>query len=139
MKATEITVLEEVESSLGENVKVCKVNVDEQMDLATQYKVDVIPTLFFFKDGKQVKKTVGVVDKNQIVSVPLHNSHPKDQVQQSIFFYLYLRSFWVSPHWFYISVCGAKVPATFSWSHSLLSSSSIFVPSAVSVEPSISM
>ena len=62
-------VLEEVEATLGENVKVCKVNVDEQMDLATQYKVDVIPTLFFFKDGKQQKKTVGVVDKNQLVSV----------------------------------------------------------------------
>ena len=37
------------------------------MQLAIEYKVEVIPTLFYFKDGKMIKKTVGVLEKNEIV------------------------------------------------------------------------
>lgn len=62
-------ILEEVEKQLDGKVKIAKVNVDEQMPLAVEYKVEVIPTLFYFKDGKQVKKTVGVLDKNEIISI----------------------------------------------------------------------
>ena len=49
-------------------VKVAKANVDEQMALAMEYKVEVIPTLFFFKNGQVVKKTVGVQTKQEILS-----------------------------------------------------------------------
>ena len=50
-------------------IKVGKVNVDDQMDLAMQYKIEVIPTLLFFKDGKMVKKTTGVMDKAEIIKI----------------------------------------------------------------------
>ena len=48
------------------NVKVGKVNVDEQMELSRQYRVMSIPTLIIFKDGKEVKRMVGVTAKNDI-------------------------------------------------------------------------
>lgn len=47
-------------------IKVGKVNVDEQMELSRQYRVMSIPTLIIFKDGKEVKRIVGVTAKNDI-------------------------------------------------------------------------
>ncbi|HIW22005.1 MAG TPA: thioredoxin, partial [Candidatus Dorea intestinavium] len=41
------------------DVKICKVNVDEQPELAKEYKVMSIPTLIVFKDGQMVKREVG--------------------------------------------------------------------------------
>jgi thioredoxin 1 len=47
-------------------VKVCKINVDEQMDLARQYRVMSIPTLLTFKDGKEDQRMIGVTSKADI-------------------------------------------------------------------------
>lgn len=55
------------EDLLGK-AKVGKVNVDEEMELAVEYKIEVIPTLLFFKDGKVMKKTTGVMTKEEILS-----------------------------------------------------------------------
>ncbi|MCK9222536.1 MAG: thioredoxin [Limnochordia bacterium] len=43
-----------------EELKVAKVNVDENQELATQYKVMSIPTLAIFKDGQIVKRLIGM-------------------------------------------------------------------------------
>ena len=51
-------VLEELSNSRGE-VKVVKINVDEEEDLARRFGVMSIPTLYLFKDGKQVDNRVG--------------------------------------------------------------------------------
>ena len=48
-------------------VKVGKVNVDEQMELAQQYGVTSIPCLVVFKDGKEVNRSVGVVPKSRVL------------------------------------------------------------------------
>lgn len=50
-------------------VKVCKVNVDENMELAVRYKVEAIPTLIYIKNGEVVQKAVGALDKNQIIKM----------------------------------------------------------------------
>lgn len=50
-----------------ENVKVGKVNVDENPDLAEKYNVMSIPTIIIFKNGEISKTFVGVTDKNQIL------------------------------------------------------------------------
>ena len=55
-------VAEEVDS-----VKVCKVNVDEQPDLAASFAVMSIPTLILFKNGEVVKKAVAAKPKSKIV------------------------------------------------------------------------
>ena len=47
-------------------VKVCKLDVDQAMDIAMSYGVASIPTLILFKDGEIVKKSVGVVSKTEI-------------------------------------------------------------------------
>ena len=54
--------LEKVESS----VKVVKVDVDEFEDLAKEYGVMSIPTLILFNEGKEVKRTIGFIDKDKI-------------------------------------------------------------------------
>ena len=47
-------------------VKVCKLDVDQAMDISMSYGVASIPTLILFKDGEIVKKSVGVVSKTEI-------------------------------------------------------------------------
>ncbi len=46
-----IPVLEKLEIEFGETAKVCKVNVDENPELATRYKVGSIPHIIFMKEG----------------------------------------------------------------------------------------
>ncbi len=47
-------------------IKTAKVNVDEQGDLAAQYGVQAIPTLILFKNGEEVKRTVGLQNLDQL-------------------------------------------------------------------------
>ncbi len=58
-----------VETLADENagkISVTKLNVDENQSLATQFGVRGIPTLIFFKSGKEVKRIVGAQNKNQL-------------------------------------------------------------------------
>ncbi len=52
-----------------DDIKVGKVNVDEQQELAMQFKVMSIPTLAVVKDGKVVETSVGVRPKAQILEM----------------------------------------------------------------------
>lgn len=52
-----------------EGVKVGKVNVDEQMELAAKFKVMSIPTLIVFKDGQAVQTSVGAKSKDEILKM----------------------------------------------------------------------
>ncbi len=47
-------------------VSVGKINVDEQPELAAQFGVMSIPTLIVFKNGEAVKRSVGVIPKDQV-------------------------------------------------------------------------
>lgn len=60
-----------VEEIAGErsDIKVCKVNVDEQPELASQFSVMSIPTLVVMKDGKVANQTVGARPKGQILAL----------------------------------------------------------------------
>ena len=59
-------VLNAKEPVLVTDVKVGKVNVDEQMALAREYKVMSIPTFLVFKDGKVAERTLGVQEKSEL-------------------------------------------------------------------------
>ena len=52
-----------------EDIKVCKINVDEEPDLANRYQVMSIPTLMVFKDGQLVKQSQGARPKPQILDM----------------------------------------------------------------------
>lgn len=51
------------------DAKICKINVDEQPELAAQFKVMTIPTLMVFKDGKIASTSVGVKSKDAILDM----------------------------------------------------------------------
>lgn len=61
-------VLEEVSNEV-DTVKIGKVNVDEEGELAGQYGVMSIPTLVFFKDGKIAQQAVGAKNKSGILEL----------------------------------------------------------------------
>lgn len=48
-------------------IKIAKVNIDQNYELAERFEVMSIPTLIFFKNGEIVDKTVGVIDSEEIV------------------------------------------------------------------------
>ena len=52
-----------------EDIKVCKVNVDEQPELAAQYRVMTIPTLMVFKNGEITNQSAGAKPKQQILAM----------------------------------------------------------------------
>ena len=61
-------ILEEIASERSD-VKVCKVNVDEEPELAGRYNVMSIPTLLVVKEGQVVNQAVGARPKSQILSL----------------------------------------------------------------------
>ncbi len=52
-----------------DDIKVVKVNVDEEMDLAKKFRVMSIPMLAVFKDGKLVSRAVGAQSKEEILAM----------------------------------------------------------------------
>ena len=51
------------------DIKVGKVNVDEEVELARQFNIMSIPTLMVFKDGKLANQSVGVIPKQAILDL----------------------------------------------------------------------
>ena len=47
-------------------LKLCKLNTDENQNIAAQYGIQGIPTLIIFKEGKEVGRTVGVMPKEKL-------------------------------------------------------------------------
>lgn len=60
-------VIDELGEEYSEDVKVCKVNVDDEGELASQFDVMSIPTLVIIKNGKIVETAVGAKSKNDIL------------------------------------------------------------------------
>ena len=54
-------VTEKLSKEYADRVKFCKLNVDENPEIAQEYRVMSIPLLLFFKDGKQVDSILGAV------------------------------------------------------------------------------
>lgn len=50
-------------------IKVCKVNIDEEEELASQFDIMSVPTLLVIKGGKVVNQSVGLKSKNQILQM----------------------------------------------------------------------
>ncbi len=52
-----------------EDLKICKINVDEETELASQFQIMSIPTLLVVKNGEIVNKTLGARPKQQILEL----------------------------------------------------------------------
>jgi len=66
-------ILKEIATELGDRIKVIKIDVDQNSEIASRYNVQSVPTLIIFKNGKLVWKQSGVVSKNQLFSVLMKN------------------------------------------------------------------
>ena len=62
-------IVDEIGNESDGRYKVCKVNVDDEPDLAARFSVMSIPTLIVFKGGEPVKTSVGVRSKQDILSM----------------------------------------------------------------------
>lgn len=58
-------IMDELASELHGKVKICKVNVDGQRDLARKFKVMSIPTILFYKNGEQLNRVTGAYSKEE--------------------------------------------------------------------------
>jgi thioredoxin 1 len=58
--------LEEIAGSLGEKVKIVKLNVDENPQTAAKYNIQSIPTLLIFKNGDMSSRQIGAAPKQKL-------------------------------------------------------------------------
>jgi thioredoxin 1 len=66
-------ILKQVKDELGDAIKIIKIDVDKNQPLAAKYQVKGVPTMILFKQGKQLWRQSGVLQKQEIVSII--NSH----------------------------------------------------------------
>ncbi len=60
-------VVEQIAQSYSDKVKVVKLNVDENQEIAMKYGIQSIPSLLIFKDGKEIKRTIGAAPKDTYI------------------------------------------------------------------------
>lgn len=62
-------ILKEVKDALGDKANVIKIDIDKNQELATQLQVRGVPTLILYKNGKQLWRQSGVVQKNDLINL----------------------------------------------------------------------
>lgn len=62
-------ILKSVKEELGDKVKIVKIDIDKNQPLASKYQVRGVPTMLLFKNGKQLWRQSGVLQKNDIVNI----------------------------------------------------------------------
>lgn len=82
-------IMDEIAEEMSDKIKVGKINVDENQDLAMEYGVMSIPTILIIKNGKVENTFVGVRDKSEILGaigerflMLLFNSHANNGVNE---------------------------------------------------------
>lgn len=61
-------ILKEVKDTLGDTVSIIKIDLDKNQPLVSKYQVRGVPTMILFKNGKQVWRQSGVLQKNEIIN-----------------------------------------------------------------------
>ncbi len=59
----------ELSEEYAGKIKICKLNTDDSPEIASRYQITAIPTIMFFKAGKQVNELVGLHPKNEIKKI----------------------------------------------------------------------
>lgn len=67
-------ILKQVKDNLGERVSIIKIDVDKNQQLAAKYQVRGVPTFILFKNGKQLWRQSGVVQKDDLINIILANN-----------------------------------------------------------------
>ena len=59
-------ILEELAQEIGDQVQICKVNIDNNSAIANEYSIRAIPTILIFKDGAVAETLVGLTSKEDL-------------------------------------------------------------------------
>ncbi len=62
-------ILKDVKKELGDAIKIVKIDVDKNQSIAAKYQVRGVPTMLLFKNGKQVWRQSGVLQKKDIIQI----------------------------------------------------------------------
>ncbi|PIB39496.1 thioredoxin [Maribacter sp. 4G9] len=62
-------ILKQVKDAMGDRLKIVKIDVDKNQKLAAKYNVRGVPTMMLFKNGKQLWRQSGVLQKNDIIEI----------------------------------------------------------------------
>jgi len=62
-------ILKELAAELGDSVRVIKIDVDQNNDIASRYQIQSVPTIIIFKNGKIAWRKSGVASKSELNSV----------------------------------------------------------------------
>ena len=62
-------IIDKIAEEMGDKVKVCKVNVDENHELAEKYEIMTIPAFIIVKNGAETGRTIGVQPKEDILKL----------------------------------------------------------------------
>jgi len=57
--------VEQLSQTMSDKIKVAKLNIDENQEIAIRYSVRSIPSLVLFKDGKEIARTIGAASKEK--------------------------------------------------------------------------
>lgn len=60
--------IDQIADEVGGNAKICKVNIDESMEIAARFGIQNIPTVLIFRNGEVVQKFVGVQQKGTLLA-----------------------------------------------------------------------
>jgi thioredoxin 1 len=66
---TQAPILKQIADELGEQVRIIKIDVDQNQPLAVKYQIQSVPTLMIFKNGEIVHKQAGVHTKAQLLTI----------------------------------------------------------------------
>ena len=66
-------ILKQVKDNLGSRVSIIKIDVDKNQSLAAKYQVRGVPTLMLFKNGEQVWRQSGLLQKDDLINIITSN------------------------------------------------------------------
>lgn len=61
-------ILEEVKGGLGDRIRIIKIDVDKQNEIAAQFNIQSVPTLALFRNGELLWRVSGVVPKSELLA-----------------------------------------------------------------------
>lgn len=67
-------ILDDVKKEVGEKASILKIDVDKNQELAAKYQVRGVPTFMIFKDGEQLFRQSGVLEKDELVKLLKENA-----------------------------------------------------------------
>jgi len=67
-------ILKELAAELGDKIKIIKIDVDDNGEIASRYSIQSVPTLIIFKNGRQIWRQSGVASKSELKTILLQNT-----------------------------------------------------------------